>query len=126
MFHAASGEVETRPGILELFDEARDAGLKVGVCSAATKSSAVCVLENLLGPERFKVGFRALLLVLERCPAGAAALGPLGIHARGRHRIPWILRLEGHSQAQCNGGHGRPVLARESEQFYCGNGTGGQ
>lgn len=50
----ASGEVETRPGILNLFDEARDAGLKVGVCSAATKSSAICVLENLLGAERFR------------------------------------------------------------------------
>jgi beta-phosphoglucomutase-like phosphatase (HAD superfamily) len=55
LYCAASGEVETRPGILELFDEARDAGLKVGVCSAATKSSAVCVLENLLGAHRFKV-----------------------------------------------------------------------
>ena len=51
----AAGEVEPRPGVLKLFDEAREAGLKVGVCSAATKSSAICVLENLLGSERFRV-----------------------------------------------------------------------
>ena len=30
-------------------------GLKVGVCSAATKSSAVVVLQNLMGQERFDV-----------------------------------------------------------------------
>ena len=52
---AASGEVEPRPGILELMDSAREAGLMVGVCSAATKSSAICVLENLLGQDRFQV-----------------------------------------------------------------------
>ena len=52
---AASGEVKPRDGVLELFDEARALGLKVGVCSAATKSSAICVLENLLGMDRFRV-----------------------------------------------------------------------
>lgn len=57
---AAAGEVEPRPGILDLFDAARGAGLKVGVCSAATKSSAICVLENLLGPDRFRVSHRWL------------------------------------------------------------------
>ena len=36
-------------------DEARADGLLVGVCSAATKSSAICVLESLLGKERFNV-----------------------------------------------------------------------
>ena len=36
-------------------DEARAGGLLVGVCSAATKSSAICVLESLLGKERFDV-----------------------------------------------------------------------
>jgi hypothetical protein len=34
-------------------DEARDAGLKVAVCSAATKSSVVFTLKNLLGEQRF-------------------------------------------------------------------------
>ena len=41
-------------------DEARSAGLLVGVCSAATKSSAICVLESLLGKERFDVRTPAL------------------------------------------------------------------
>ena len=36
-----SGSVETRPGVLQLMDEARAAGLKVAVCSAATKASVV-------------------------------------------------------------------------------------
>jgi predicted peroxiredoxin len=41
--------------VIRLYEEAREAGLKVAVCSAATKSSVILVLENLLGPERFKV-----------------------------------------------------------------------
>lgn len=45
-----------REGVLRLMDEARAEGLLVGVCSAATKSSAICVLESLLGKERFQVG----------------------------------------------------------------------
>ncbi len=53
--HAASGEVPAREGVLRLMDEARAAGLLVGVCSAATKSSAVCVVENLLGKDRYEV-----------------------------------------------------------------------
>ena len=53
--HAASGEVPAREGVLRLMDEARAAGLLVGVCSAATKSSAVCVVESLLGKERYEV-----------------------------------------------------------------------
>ena len=52
---AASGEVPAREGVVRLMDEARAAGLLVGVCSAATKSSAICVLESLLGKDRFNV-----------------------------------------------------------------------
>ena len=48
----SGGEVPPRPGVLELMDSAREAGLKVGVCSAATKSSVVAVLDALLGPAR--------------------------------------------------------------------------
>ena len=51
---AGSGEVEPRPGVIRLLEEARGAGLKVAVCSAATKSSVILVLENLLGEDRFK------------------------------------------------------------------------
>lgn len=68
---AAAGEVEPRPGILALFDSARKAGLKVGVCSAATKSSAICVLENLLGADRFRVGPSASVTV----PQSAQQMG---------------------------------------------------
>ncbi|KAK9915344.1 hypothetical protein WJX75_007896 [Coccomyxa subellipsoidea] len=50
----SSGEVPAREGVLRLMDEARAEGLLVGVCSAATKSSAICVLESLLGKERFE------------------------------------------------------------------------
>jgi hypothetical protein len=35
-------------------DEARAMGLKVAVCSAATKSSVIYTLTNLLGEERFQ------------------------------------------------------------------------
>ncbi|GLC75111.1 hypothetical protein PLESTF_001595100 [Pleodorina starrii] len=49
-----SGEVEPRPGVLRLMDEAREAGLKLAVCSAATKSSVVFTLKNLLGEGRFQ------------------------------------------------------------------------
>ena len=52
--------MEPRPGVIRLYEEAREAGLKVAVCSAATKSSVILVLENLLGPERFKVRASAL------------------------------------------------------------------
>lgn len=34
-------------------DEARAAGLKVAVCSAATKSSVIATLDALIGKERF-------------------------------------------------------------------------
>jgi hypothetical protein len=34
-------------------DDARAAGLKVAVCSAATKSSVVFTLKSLLGEQRF-------------------------------------------------------------------------
>jgi HAD superfamily hydrolase (TIGR01509 family) len=50
----ANGEVDARPGVLRLMDEARAAGLALGVCSAATKSSVIAVLTALLGEGRFK------------------------------------------------------------------------
>ncbi|KAE8693236.1 Haloacid dehalogenase-like hydrolase domain-containing protein [Hibiscus syriacus] len=46
--------VEPRPGVLRLMDEAKAAGKMLAVCSAATKSSVVLCLENLIGMERFK------------------------------------------------------------------------
>eukprot|EP00199_Chlamydomonas_sp_CCMP681_P006944 CAMPEP_0119103076 /NCGR_PEP_ID=MMETSP1180-20130426/1620_1 /TAXON_ID=3052 ORGANISM="Chlamydomonas cf sp, Strain CCMP681" /NCGR_SAMPLE_ID=MMETSP1180 /ASSEMBLY_ACC=CAM_ASM_000741 /LENGTH=264 /DNA_ID=CAMNT_0007087505 /DNA_START=156 /DNA_END=950 /DNA_ORIENTATION=+ len=49
-----SGEVDARPGVLRLMDEAYAAGLKVAVCSAATKDSVVFTLDALLGPDRVK------------------------------------------------------------------------
>ncbi|KAJ7956799.1 Haloacid dehalogenase-like hydrolase domain-containing protein [Quillaja saponaria] len=49
-----SGMVEPRPGVLRLMDEAKAAGKKLAVCSAATKSSVVLCLENLIGLERFQ------------------------------------------------------------------------
>ncbi|KAK8921316.1 hypothetical protein KSP39_PZI020347 [Platanthera zijinensis] len=48
-----SGTVKPRPGVLRLMDDAKGAGIKLAVCSAATKSSVVLCLENLLGLERF-------------------------------------------------------------------------
>ncbi|KAL3701438.1 hypothetical protein R1sor_019460 [Riccia sorocarpa] len=49
-----SSGAKTRPGVLELMDEARSMGIKLAVCSAATKSSVVFCLTNLLGKERFE------------------------------------------------------------------------
>ncbi|KAL8229500.1 hypothetical protein R6Q57_014400 [Mikania cordata] len=49
-----SGSVEPRPGVLQLMDEAKASGKKLAVCSAATKSSVVLCLENLIGMERFQ------------------------------------------------------------------------
>ncbi|KAF6134067.1 hypothetical protein GIB67_005077 [Kingdonia uniflora] len=49
-----SGTVESRPGVLRLMDAASEAGIKLAVCSAATKSSVVLCLENLIGIERFQ------------------------------------------------------------------------
>ncbi|RWW77187.1 hypothetical protein BHE74_00014674 [Ensete ventricosum] len=49
-----SGSVEPRPGVLQLMDDAKGAGIKVAVCSAATKSSVILSLENLLGLKRFQ------------------------------------------------------------------------
>lgn len=49
-----SGTVEPRPGVLRLMDEAKSAGIKLAVCSAATKSSVIFCLENLIGLDRFK------------------------------------------------------------------------
>ncbi|KAJ4950564.1 hypothetical protein NE237_027396 [Protea cynaroides] len=49
-----SGTVEPRPGVIRLMDEVKAAGLKLAVCSAATKGSVVLCLENLIGIDRFK------------------------------------------------------------------------
>ncbi|KAF9607903.1 hypothetical protein IFM89_003717 [Coptis chinensis] len=49
-----SGKVEPRPGVLRLMDEAKTAGIKLAVCSAATKSSVILCLESLIGIERFQ------------------------------------------------------------------------
>ncbi|KAI3434197.1 uncharacterized protein J3R85_006648 [Psidium guajava] len=49
-----SGTVNPRPGVLKLMDEAKAAGKKLAVCSAATKSSVILCLENLIGMERFQ------------------------------------------------------------------------
>eukprot|EP00271_Cylindrocystis_brebissonii_P008580 TRINITY_DN22970_c0_g2_i1.p1 TRINITY_DN22970_c0_g2~~TRINITY_DN22970_c0_g2_i1.p1 ORF type:complete len:353 (-),score=51.95 TRINITY_DN22970_c0_g2_i1:633-1670(-) len=49
-----SGEVAPRPGIIRLMDEAREQGLMIAVCSAATKSSVIFVLTSLLGKDRFE------------------------------------------------------------------------
>lgn len=49
-----SGTVKPRPGVLRLMDEAKAAGKKLAVCSAATKSSVILSLENLIGMERFQ------------------------------------------------------------------------
>ncbi|KAG7619047.1 Haloacid dehalogenase-like hydrolase domain-containing protein [Arabidopsis thaliana] len=49
-----SGSVEPRPGVIRLMDEAKAAGKKLAVCSAATKSSVILCLENLLDIERFQ------------------------------------------------------------------------
>lgn len=40
---------------MRLIDEARQANIKVAVCSAATKSSVIHVVKSLLGEERFQV-----------------------------------------------------------------------
>nr|GMC94819.1 haloacid dehalogenase-like hydrolase domain-containing protein At4g39970 [Ipomoea batatas] len=48
-----SGTVKPRPGVLRLMDETKAAGKKLAVCSAATKSSVILCLENLIGMERF-------------------------------------------------------------------------
>jgi HAD superfamily hydrolase (TIGR01509 family) len=49
-----SGSVEPRPGVIRLMDEAKAAGKKLAVCSAATKSSVILCLENLIDIERFQ------------------------------------------------------------------------
>ncbi|CAK9320579.1 unnamed protein product [Citrullus colocynthis] len=49
-----SGTVNPRPGVLRLMDEAKSAGRKLAVCSAATKSSVILCLENLIGIDRFQ------------------------------------------------------------------------
>ena len=50
---AGSGQVAPRPGILELMDDAKAAGMPVAVCSASTKGAVIFVLGSLLGKDRF-------------------------------------------------------------------------
>ncbi len=63
-----------REGVLRLMDETRAAGLALGVCSAATRSSAVAVVENLLGRERYEA----------RAPAATSP----GVAAGAPQRVP--------------------------------------
>ena len=49
---------------MRLIDEARQAGIKVAVCSAATKSSVIHVVKSLLGDERFEVSSRCHCLCI--------------------------------------------------------------
>jgi beta-phosphoglucomutase-like phosphatase (HAD superfamily) len=46
--------VPPRPGVLRLMDAARAEGLRVAVCSAATRESCVFTVRNLLGEARFE------------------------------------------------------------------------
>ncbi|GAX79615.1 hypothetical protein CEUSTIGMA_g7056.t1 [Chlamydomonas eustigma] len=49
----SEGYLDARPGVLRLMDEAREAGLKLAVCSNSPKSSVEEALLKLLGPGRF-------------------------------------------------------------------------
>ena len=87
-----SGQVETRPGVLRLMDEARAAGLKVAVCSAATKSAAVTTVSSLLGEKRwnaldcFLAGNDVAKLKVRRCDCAChiAAYSPCSERSRTR------------------------------------------
>ncbi|XP_057970607.1 haloacid dehalogenase-like hydrolase domain-containing protein At4g39970 isoform X2 [Malania oleifera] len=46
--------VRPRPVVLRLVDEDKAAGKKLAVCSAATKSSVILCLENLIGIVRLR------------------------------------------------------------------------
>ena len=46
---------ESRPGVLRLMKEAREAGMYVAVCSASAKPSVIFCLNNLLGEEQFNL-----------------------------------------------------------------------
>ena len=72
--------------MIRIYEEAREAGLKVAVCSAATKSSVILVLENLLGPERFKV--RALTL---------SCTGAHHVHTR----LSWTVAAKSSTYQSC-------------------------
>lgn len=66
-------------------DDARAAGLKVAVCSAATKSSVVFTLKNLLGEQRF--GSLDVFLAGEQGAWGAG--GTNGDGFMGSRRDKW-------------------------------------
>lgn len=65
----AGSDAEARPGIMRLMDEARQAGIKVAVCSAATKGSVIHVVKSLLGEERFLVTsqMRSMCAIAKLC-----------------------------------------------------------
>ena len=78
-----SGAVETRPGVLKLMDSARAKGLKVAVCSAATKDAALFTVASLLGKERFAARFPRPPAPFPRPPAPSRAVVCLGASALG-------------------------------------------
>ena len=81
------GEVRLRPGIRRLLDEARAAGLKLGIATSSARSNIETLLDNNLPP-----GWRQWFSALETCdsvpqkkPSPAvylAALARLGTDAR--------------------------------------------
>lgn len=106
-----SGTVKPRPGVLRLMDEAKAAGKMLAVCSAATKSSVILCLENLIGIERFH-GLNCFLAgddVLEKKPDPSIYLAAvkklqvserdclvvedsvIGLQAATRARIPCVV-----------------------------------
>lgn len=81
------GQVRLRPGIRRLLDEARDAGLKLGIATSSARSNIETLLDNNLPP-----GWRQWFSAFETCdsvpqkkPSPAvylAALAQLGTAAR--------------------------------------------
>ena len=93
---AASGEVPAREGVLRIMDETQAAGLALGVCSAATKSSAVCVLESLLGQERFQARLCLNFLGMELSTSSMRQDKPYMTYCPGRICcLPCLTRLTG-------------------------------
>ncbi len=72
-----------RPGVLRLMDEARAAGLKVAVASAATKSAVAFVVENLLTLERFQVRLHGFSWCV--CVGGGTVRPHASLHTSGKH-----------------------------------------
>lgn len=47
----ASGELPLRPGILRLLEEARDAGLRLGIATTTTPANVTALLQHSISPE---------------------------------------------------------------------------